>query len=218
MLRVVIFANGEFHPSPWASKWLAQAKLCIAADGGLRHCQALNLLPDILIGDFDSLTEEDVHRMEQSDVRVERFPARKDETDLELALRLAVKVGAEEVLILGGLGARWDQTFANLLLPFSQRFCDLQITFVDGDHELHFLNAPPVKHTYIDGKVGDTLSLIPLAGDAHGVTTQGLEYALRGETLYFGQTRGVSNVLIEETAKIEIEQGSLLVVLIHSSR
>lgn len=216
-MRAVIFANGVFNPSPLTSEWLGKATLRIAADGGLRHCRSLNLLPDILVGDFDSLTEEEIRLMRQQGVQIERFPARKDETDLELALQLADKRGVEEIVILGGLGARWDQTFANLLLPVSQRFRHISMVLVDGDHELHFLNAPPLKKLQIVGKVGETLSLIPLGGDVKGITTQGLEYALNGEDLIFGMTRGLSNVFVANLAQIEIQQGSLLVVVIHQS-
>jgi len=199
------------------SEWIVKADILIAADGGLRHCRQLNLVPDILIGDFDSLTEEELLEMEKRGVQVERFPARKDETDLELALHTACQKNVDEILVLGGLGARWDQTIANLLLPASQRFRQVPIILVDGEHELYVLNAPPVKKIQLHGKAGDTLSLIPLAGDVKGVRTQGLEYALYGEALSFGATRGLSNVLIEDTAQIEIQQGSLLVVLIHLS-
>ncbi|MCX8062762.1 MAG: thiamine diphosphokinase, partial [Anaerolineales bacterium] len=217
LLRAILFANGVFNPSPLIDQWLAQAQLRIAADGGLRHCQRLNILPNILVGDFDSLTEEEVQRMQNQGVQVERFPARKDETDLELALQIADQHGVDQIVILGGLGARWDQTFANLLLPVSQRFRHIPMVLLDGEYELHFLNAPPTKQIQIMGKVGDTLSLIPLIGDAKGVTAQGLEYALHGEDLIFGMTRGLSNVLVKDKARIELQQGSLLVVVIHQS-
>ncbi len=217
LLRAIIFANGVFNPSRLTGDWLAKAHLRIAADGGLRLCRQLNLLPDILVGDFDSLTEEEVRQMQDLGVQVERFPTRKDETDLELALGFADQKGVEEIVILGGLGARWDQTFANLLLPVSRRFRHLPMVLVDGEHELYFLNAPPTRRLQIVGKAGDTLSLIPLGGDVKGVTTQGLEYALYGEDLLFGMTRGLSNVLVEDTAQIELQQGSLLIVVIHQS-
>ncbi len=216
-MKAIIFANGVFNPSPLTREWLAKPSLRIAADGGLRHCRQLNILPDILIGDFDSLTEQEVEQMRQKGVRVERFPAKKDETDLELALYIACEQGVDEIVILGGLGARWDQTLANLLLPASQRFRHVPIRILDGEHELYVLNAPPSKQIQLEGKVGDTLSLIPLAGDVKGVATQGLEYTLRGEDLIFGATRGLSNVLVENTAQIEMREGSLLVVLIHLS-
>ncbi|RCK74266.1 MAG: thiamine pyrophosphokinase [Anaerolineae bacterium] len=216
-MRAVIFANGVFHPSRWAGEWLAGSHLHIAADGGLRLCHQLNLLPDILVGDFDSLTEQEVQQMQAQGVRVLRYPARKDETDLELALQAACEQAVDEIIVLGGLGARWDQTLANLLLPAYRRFRHVPMVFVDGQHEIFALNAPPARRLTLRGRIGDTLSLIPIGGDVRGVTVQGAEYPLEREELHFGATRGLSNVFLEETVLLEIDEGSLLAVVIHTS-
>ena len=216
-LRAVIFANGAFHPSRWTSEWLARSDLRIAADGGLRLAQGLNLLPDILIGDFDSLTEQEVQQMQAQGVRVLRYPARKDETDLELALQVACEQAVEEIVVLGALGARWDQTLANLLLPAYGRFRHVPIVLVDGQHEIFAINAPPIRRLALRGSIGDTLSLIPVGGNVRGVVLQGVEYPLERAELHFGATRGLSNVFLTETVPLEIGEGSLLTVVIHTS-
>ena len=216
-MRAIIFANGVFHPSRWTGEWLARSDLRIAADGGLRLCRQLNLLPDILIGDFDSLTEQEVQQMQAQGVRVLRYSARKDETDLELALQVACEQAVDEIVILGGLGARWDQTLANLLLPAYHRFRHVPIVLVDGQHEIFAINAPPARRLVLRGSVGDTLSLIPVGGNVQGVVVQGVEYPLAGEELHFGATRGLSNVFLAETVPLEIGQGSLLTVVIHTN-
>ena len=216
-MRAIIFANGVFHPSRWTGEWLARSDLRIAADGGLRLCRQLNLLPDILIGDFDSLTEQEVQQMQAEGVRVLRYSARKDETDLELALQVACEQAVAEIVILGGLGARWDQTLANLLLPAYHRFRHVPIVLVDGQHEIFAINAPPARRLVLQGSIGDTLSLIPVGGNVQDVVVQGVEYPLAGEELHFGATRGLSNVFLAETVPLEIGQGSLLAVVIHTT-
>ncbi|PWH20182.1 MAG: thiamine diphosphokinase [Anaerolineae bacterium] len=216
-LRAVIFANGVFNPSPLTNHWLAGSNLYIAADGGLRLCQQFNLLPDILIGDFDSLSEQEVQQMLAQGVQVRRYPARKDETDLELALQAASEQAVDEIVILGGLGARWDQTLANLLLPAHRRFRHIPVVLVDGVHEIYMLNAPPTCKRFLQGREGDTLSLIPIGGDVRGVLLSGVEYPLNNENLVFGATRGLSNVFLEQTVPLEIQEGSLLVVVLHTS-
>jgi len=208
-LRAVIFANGGFsHPDP-----LLPGDFVIAADGGARYCLELGITPHLVVGDFDSLDPASLQALEQAGVELARYPERKDFTDLELALKHARQRGADEILILAALGGRWDQTLANLLLPASQALCCARITLVDGAQEIHLLRGG--EQLELQGNPGDTVSLIPLKGDAVGVATGGLEYPLAGETLFFGSTRGVSNVLLAEPAWVSLQGGLLLCVLVH---
>jgi thiamine pyrophosphokinase len=132
---------------------------------------------------------------------------------LELALQLAQRLGMEKVLVVAALGERWDQTIANLLLPVI--YPGLQISFVDGQQEVFLLRSK--NQMTVRGSPGDTVSLIPISGDAKGITTSGLEYTLSHETLFFGSTRGISNVLLSDNASIMLEEGLLLCVVIHIS-
>ena len=208
-MRAVIFANGGFsHPDP-----LLPGDFVIAADGGARYCLELGITPHLVVGDFDSLDPASMQALEQAGVELARYPERKDFTDLELALQHASQRGADEILILAALGGRWDQTLANLLLPASQALCCARITLVDGAQEIHLLRGG--EQLELQGDPGDTVSLIPLKGDAVGVATGGLEYPLAGETLFFGSTRGVSNVLLAEPAWVSLQGGLLLCVLVH---
>ncbi len=206
-MRVIVFANGVMH----SHFTLENDDVLIAADGGLRHCLDLGLKPAILIGDMDSIDEGDLAALEPSDTQILRYPTQKDFTDLELALQHALKLGADEIVIVAALGARWDQTIANLLLPAS--FPSVKISLLDGSQEIHYIRAG--EKLEIHGRPGDMVSLIPLAGTAHGVTSEHLEYPLRGGELTFGSTRGISNVLLEETGAISINGGLLLCIVIH---
>jgi thiamine pyrophosphokinase len=214
-LRAVVFANGLFSAPQAAQAAIRPEDLVIAADGGYRHLRALGLAPDVAIGDFDSLEAADLESLAAEGAEIIRHPAHKDFTDLELALRLAHERGAAEILVYGALGARWDQTLANLLLPAAAGLQEARIVLVDGPQEIHLVRSGETFR--VRGRPGDTLSLVPLGGNAAGVTTGGLEYPLRGETLYFGATRGISNVFLEETASVQLESGTLLCVVIHKA-
>lgn len=208
-MRAVIFANGILN-DPQSAKSLIQTNdLLIAADGGARHCRVLGITPKILIGDLDSQTEDEIKAWEKAGVEVIRHNPRKDETDLELALLFAKEAGADEALVLGGLGSRWDMTIANLLLPAYQNLKGMQVVFWDAGQWLYLVSD----ETEISGQPGQTVSLIPIGGDAQGVTTQGLEWPLADETLVFGATRGVSNVLTKNPATVSIREGLLLCVV-----
>jgi thiamine pyrophosphokinase len=215
-LRAVVIANGVLSDPSKSLSYIHADDLLIAADGGALHCQVLGLAPDVVIGDFDSIEVGLLAELEAGGAKVIRHPARKDYTDLELALQYARDAGANQILVLAALGNRWDQTLANLLLPASEDFSQVDIRLLDGHQEVLLVRAGLGVH--VKGQPGDTLSLIPLYGDAHGVTTRGLEYPLNEGTLTFGSTRGISNVLLEDEAEIFLRQGLLVGVLIHIDR
>lgn len=213
-MRAVIFANGVFsHPEIDRAR-LRPDDWLIAVDGGARHCQALGLTPAVLIGDFDSINTQERQALDQQGVTMVSYPACKDETDLELALRYAVEGGADEVLILAGMGSRWDQSLANLLLPAMVELAGARVRLVDGPQEAALVRGGETLKLH--GQPGDKVSLIPMRGDVHGVTTHGLEYPLKEDSLYFGATRGVSNILLGEEATIHLERGIMACFVIHS--
>jgi thiamine pyrophosphokinase len=205
-MRAIIFANGDAADPEIVRHWAAQADLIIAADGGTRHALAVGVVPQVVIGDLDSLDEADRTQLDRSRVQLIVYPTRKDYTDLELALQYAVQQGATEVIILSALGGRWDQSLANLLLLTLPELAQVPTRVVD-----HHLSIQVIRdRAEIAGRVGDTLSLIALKGDAHGVTIEGCEYPLNEATLPFGATLGISNVLTQNTAKITVKQGQIL--------
>jgi len=203
-----VVANGDFsHPARLLGV-LDGADTIIAADGGANWLAAQGRLPNVLVGDMDSVSPPVMEALRGGRCRLVRHPAHKDETDLELALLEAVALGARRITILGALGGRIDHTLANILLLAMPQLADVATVIYDGRSYLRVL-----RHAgEIRGEVGDTISLIPLGGDAVGVVTQGLEYPLRDETLRFSLARGVSNVLLEPTAQISLCRGILLVV------
>jgi thiamine pyrophosphokinase len=210
-MQTIIFANGAINPKDRILESIHEDDLIIAADGGARHCKTLGIQPHIAIGDFDSLDEKEITSLASGGTLILRYPERKDYTDLELAIQHASKSGSSRVLIFGALGLRWDQTLANILLPTA--YPNLTISLVDGNQEIFFItNHRP---GLLSGRQGDIVSLIPIQGDAVGITTSGLEYPLKNETLFFGASRGVSNVLAAETAQVRLTQGILLCTMIH---
>jgi len=210
-MRAIIFVNGEFNDPQQARDLVRAADLVIAADGGTRHALAIGVTPHIIIGDLDSLSPDDLARLQAAGARIKRFSPRKDETDLELALLHAARKGASEILPLAALGGRLDQTIANLLLLALPELEGVDARIVEGTQEAFLIRGEAL----VEGQPGDTVSLIPLGGDATGVTADGLEWPLHEDTLRFGPARGVSNVLTGEQAYVRVRQGSLLCVITH---
>jgi thiamine pyrophosphokinase len=220
-MRAIIFANGEFADPQGARDLLRPDDRIIAADGGTHHALAAGAIPHVVIGDLDSLSPGEQARVERAGSRVIRFSPRKDETDLELALQHAVREGATEIVILAALGGRLDQTIANLLLLALPELRGLDVRIVEGAQTAFLIRGDggcDGRHkSFIEGQPGDTVSLIPLGGDAAGVTAEGLEWPLHEDRLHFGPARGVSNVLTAEQARVRVRQGLLLCVVTHAS-
>ena len=205
-----IFVNGELAAPERLKARLQGGDALFAADGGQRHLARMGLRPQWVIGDLDSVSAEEIRRLEASGVGLERYPVDKDETDLELAVNRVVKEGFGAIRIAGGLGGRLDQTLGNLFLLQRADLNGLDVRLEDGDEEVFLIR----RRGEISGAPGDTVSLLPLNGPATGVTTAGLKYPLNAETLYPEKTRGISNVLLGETAVVSIESGTL--ICIHS--
>jgi thiamine pyrophosphokinase len=212
-MRAVIFANGKFTDPRQVQGLLRPGDLIIAVDGGTRYAWEVGADPQLVVGDLDSLTPDEQRRLKSTGVEISTFPPRKDQTDLELALRRAVSEGADSIVILAALGGRLDQTIANLLLLTLPELCGVDVRVVEGAQEAFLIRDEAL----IEGQRGDTVSLIPLSGDATGITTSGLEWPLNDDELRLGATRGVSNVLTDEQASVCVRQGVLLCVVTHAS-
>ncbi len=203
-----IFLNGETNSPETFFDFYEPGDSIIAVDGGLRYLQAINVKPDLLVGDLDSVDDKHLKDMANEKVKIIKFSPHKDETDFELALNEASKFSYRKIRVYGGLGGRLDHTLVNLSVCASERYIGVEIIFTEANQEVFFLIK---KHT-IKGKTGDLVSLIPWGGDVTGINTKGLEYPLQQETLRFDGSRGISNIMMADIAEVVFESGRLLCV------
>jgi thiamine pyrophosphokinase len=208
MQRVTIFANGELPDLEKARLLLHPDDYIICADGGTRHALALGLTPNLVIGDMDSIETYQWRELEKDGVSIELFPGDKNETDLELAIHRALELEPKEIIILGALGGRLDQTLGNVALLNISLHASRSIRIDDGVEEIFFCRNQAQVH----GRSGDIVSLIPWGRPVHGVQTQDLKWPLQNEILHPDRTRGISNEMTREVAMIKISSGLLLVV------
>ena len=207
-MKTVIFANGAVDNPELLISILKPGEFLIAADGGLRHIRKLGLTPDLLIGDLDSVTEDDLKWIFENRIEIRKFPKEKDQTDLELALLAAVDRGGDPIIVVGALGGRIDQTLTNIYLLLLPELQSVDVRFDDGHEELFLIQ----NHAEVSGKKGDTVSLLPLLSSAKGIKTEGLRYPLRDEILFPERSRGVSNEMESDNAEISLKSGLLLCV------
>lgn len=193
----------------------------ICTDAGLLTANILDRIPDILIGDYDSLKVAELnhhtkfhstHMIDELSGKAEiiTLPVMKDVTDTEAALDLAVERGYSSIDIIGGLGGRLDHTLGNLALLSKYAGTNSDIIIADGQNKVFMLTAG--RH-FVKHERYTFMSLVPYGGFVHGLKLKGTKYLLDNHTLIGKNTLGISNEIIAEHAEISFEKGQLLVVL-----
>ena len=210
-MQAIVVAAGDLDPSD--ATLIESAELLVAVDRGAVWLAARSLRPDLLVGDLDSVPEDVVSRLATAGVEVDRRAVDKDASDTELAIERAVHAGATRITLLGALGGRrLDHELANLLLLADPRWrvagVDLRIVR-DGTtvRALHGGDS-----LALEGATGETVTLLPIGGPAHGVRTIGLRFPLAGESLDFGRSRGLSNQIVASPASVSLAGGTLIVI------
>lgn len=203
---IILFAAGDDLPSDILDD-LPEAALVVAADGGYDLARALGIAVDVVVGDMDSIEDPDGL---PGNVIVESHSPDKDATDLELALdRIALDRPAR-VVVVGGAGGRVDHELATAALLCADRYSAIEeIDWLTGRASSHVIRRRRTLHA----DVGTMMSLLPVNGDAYGVTTAGLQWALEDATILSGSTRGVSNRFTSPAADIQLTGGVLLAVI-----
>lgn len=186
-MRALVFAGGS--PPGLGSSDLPAADLVIAADSGLHHALDMGIAVDLVVGDLDSADPLRVESAVNAGAEVISYPADKDETDLELALGLAVARGASQMIVVGALGGRLDHLLANMALLASGRWADQTIELLDSEAHMWIVRGT----RQLTVAAGATVTLLAAAGPAT-VTTSGFQWDLTDHLLVPGGSLGVSNV------------------------
>lgn len=208
-MRAVVFINGVIDDYAAFARWLRAEDYVVAADGGAHHALALGCRLKAVVGDLDSLDPGLAEHLAETGVELVRYPMTKNQTDLELAIEFALQQDVEEVLLLGAVGGRLDQTLANLLI-LAQREWPVPLTIIEGNQSAQLLR--PGKTLTLQARPGDTVSVLPLSDTVTGITYTGMRYPLVNATLHLGSTRGISNEVATTAATATIATGRLLVI------
>jgi thiamine pyrophosphokinase len=190
------------------------ADLVVAADAGARFAIVAGRTPDVVVGDFDSLSEEELVHIEKAGAEVVRFPGAKDETDAELAVREALARGADEVVLVGATGDRLDHVLGSLAVLAEADRAGARAWAFDGVTEVHVLSTMGrTRSLDLEDAQGATLSIVPFVCDSAVVSAQGVRWLLVRERLEGAATRGVSNEVSAARARIEVHEGTILVLV-----
>jgi thiamine pyrophosphokinase len=219
--HIIVVADGDVPPredldAAWPG-WATGVEAVIAADGGLARAPIAGLEVSLLVGDLDSVDPSQLARAEEAGLPVRRSSADKDESDTELAVLEAFRLGADRVTILGAFGGgRLDHALANVWLLAHPALAARELVLLDARSRVSVIAAPGPDGERVvrvlPGRLGAPVSLLPFGAAVVGITTHGLRYPLDDGTLVPGPARGLSNVRARTDAWIAVRDGRLLVV------
>lgn len=204
-MKAFLFTGGRVFPDG-ISERPAPTDLVIAADAGWNNACRMGVTPSLLVGDFDSLG-----RLPEPDgIEVVRVPAEKDDTDTQLAVRIALERGATEILLIGGMSGRVDHTLSSLAVLEDLRRRRIPAVFTDGQNRVRFLQNGSL--LLPRAEQFRYLSLITATEKATGVTLEGCKYPLRNATLLRRNQYAVSNEIAGPCALISVRHGGIYII------
>jgi thiamine pyrophosphokinase len=234
-MRICIVLSGQVLDDQGLGTWLAGRSLLVCADGGARHLYRLGILPDLLIGDLDSIRPQEHAWLEAASIPVHKYPTAKDMTDSELAIEAALAIARErspdlppaamEIVILAAFGSRPDHVLANQLMAANLASIGYKVVLTDGLSHLMAIHGPDTRTIPLPllANASWAVSAIPVSPLVTGLTYTGLRYPLHDATLTFGSSRAVSNepdpaILVADKKEppaisIALASGTLIVIL-----
>ena len=210
-MKVCIILNGEIKNYDKTKEIIIRENydFIIGADGGCNHLYKMNITPNYIIGDLDSINNDLVDYYKSKEVIFKTYPSHKDETDSEICIYLAKELKAKEIDFYGSLGGRIDHTLANIGLMHYVRKMDIKPRIITSEEEITIIKNEEV---ILQGKKGDTVSVIPIMTDANNVTLKKLEYPLNNAKMGYLSSLGISNVMLDNECSIKIEDGYALII------
>ena len=211
-MKFLIISGGHIDDA-FAVEWIQAHSYdqIIAADAGMNFLHRNNIVPNVIAGDFDSVSAESLDCFqEMQEVEVLRLNPIKDDTDTEYVIREAIRRGAKEITILGATGTRLDHVLANMYLLGIGFENNISISIVDTHNRIRMIRQSLMITK--EKQFGNYVSILPVAGTAYGVTLKGMKYPLQDAVVPQFSSLGVSNEIVDEIAEIAVSEGTLLVI------
>lgn len=206
MMKGLIVSSGKIENLSVLETLVSENNFIVCADGGLDHLRRIGLLPNLVLGDFDSISKEGLNFIKDNSIELLKFPKMKDKTDTELAIIYLMENGYKDITITGVTGSRMDHTIANVFLLKKLRKQGIIAKIVDDNNTIYFEDRI-LKLKKIDGYI----SIIPLNKEGASISLEGFLYQLDKKHIPFASTIGISNEIIEELGIIRIHSGEVLI-------
>jgi len=211
-MKVLIVTGGEKPEKGLLKERAFSSSIVIAADRGAQYCLRSGILPDLVVGDMDSLSAGVQDELISNNIEIRRFDCRKDMTDTQIAVDAAIEKGADEIEILAGTGSRFDHSLANVHLLFRAMKQGIKAKIITGMHEIFLIE----RKAMIVNEAGAVVSFLPLGHYAKGITLKGFEYETDNIDMDISFPIGVSNVICSNSAEVIVSDGILIGIITRS--
>ena len=210
MIKTLIVSGGNVEKDSFNEIYLNNKfDYIIASDRGLEILDKLNIRPDYIIGDFDSIDKKVLNKYINLDVIIKELNPEKDYTDTHMAIKLAIELESTYITILGAIGTRLDHTISNINILKEALDKNIECKIIDNKNEIQLINKKTILKKDNNYKY---ISLIPLTTKVEGITLKGFKYQLSNAVLEIGHSIGVSNEQIDEMAEIDFKKGILILI------
>jgi thiamine pyrophosphokinase len=211
-MKVLIVTGGERPEKGLLKERAFSSSMIIAADRGAGYCLKAGILPDMVVGDMDSLPTVIEDELVSKRIEIRRFDCRKDMTDTQIAVDAAVEKGADEIEILAGIGSRFDHSLANVYLLYRAMNQGIKARIISGIHEIFLIE----KQGVIKNETGTIISFLPLGHCVNGITLKGFEYEIDNTDMDISFPIGISNVICSDSAEVIVSDGILIAIITRS--
>ena len=208
-MKALLVSGGSIESIKLLKEIAKDMDFIICADGGTDYCIKANLIPNIIIGDLDSISKKGLNFIEENNISIVKFPVKKDNTDTELAIDYLIEKGFIDITLLGAIGSRMDHSLGNILLLKKLKDKNIKGKIIDH-HNIIYLVDNKLK---VKSRANFYVSIIPITDNGIEVSLKGFEYPLFEAKLEFGSTLGISNSVSENYGFIEIHNGMALVII-----
>jgi len=181
----------------------------ICADGGLEKAENLKLVPNVIIGDMDSVNKVVLKKYLDMKIELVKYPAEKNYTDMELAIEYALEKGFKDIILIGATGSRLDHTFANILLIEAYYKKGIRVKIIDNNNIIQLIT----NSMEIQNKRNYFASIVPITEFIEGLTLKGFKYPLNNVIVNRGSTLCISNQIISEKGIITLNKGTALLFI-----
>lgn len=207
-MKGLIVSNGDISSYEKLERIFKDSDFVICADGGIRHLIKIYKKPDLLLGDFDSISGESIDYIEKENIKIERHSPIKDKTDTELAMDYLIEIGCGEISLIGATGSRQDHSLANIFLLDYLLNKEIRGIVYDDKNTIYLIDD----QICLEREEETFISIIPISDTGIVLSISGFYYNLEEVFIPFASTHGLSNQIIEDFGKIKIHKGRALVI------